>query len=693
MKKTTFLKAAGKAAWRGVPTAAFVVLLALGLVLAGCENPTNDDDELDDLNKLPNKVATPTADPAAGAVAAGTPITLSYSTDEALIYYTIDGTEPTVESTLYSDDDKPIITEETTIKAIAVKDDLTTSDVLTAAYTIDENKVATPTASPAAGAVAYYAAITLECATVGAEIYYTKDGSTPTKRSSPYYPEYKPRITAATTIKAIAVKDGMISDVLIADYTTSPPPPGVSVSITLTPSVTTVPKGETKTFTAEVTVMSEGSVVTEGPLNGQPLSYYTGVTWAVTGGGAGTSLSETTTNGSSTTSTLTVAAGETATSLTVKATSTHDTNKYKMATVTLKAPRAFSVATTSELSAAFSSLGTGAESNTDYTITLTEDINFARKWLGTSGGSSSSITSPTLPTSATNVKITLKGDSQERTLQLTGTGSLFTVGGTFKSNNNYVSHNVTLILDENITLRGVDSNNAPLVTVQLSGKLQIKDGAKIIGNTNTARLGGGVLCDSSGTISMSGGEISGNTAKSTLADYPAMGGGVLVGGQSSHFTMSGGIISGNTCINTNSTGTAFGGGVHVLGSASTGPSFRMTDGIISGNTVQSAGSGGAYGGGVSILGFDTTAGGYVYFYKNGGIIYGYEQDNDACNRVVENGLELYSDTTNAAVYVVSLIQGLALKKARRDTATISHTLMVSKYGAAEASTLGAWQYP
>src|SRR5699024_11433003 len=66
-------------------------------------------------------VAAPQADPQAGAVASGTEITLTTSTSGALIYYTLDGSDPSDETNeareLYSADNMPVITEDCTLKA------------------------------------------------------------------------------------------------------------------------------------------------------------------------------------------------------------------------------------------------------------------------------------------------------------------------------------------------------------------------------------------------------------------------------------------------------------------------------------------------------------------------------------------------------------------------------------------------
>ena len=77
---------------------------------------------------------------------------------------------------------------------------------------------ATPTFSPAAGTYASSQNVTINCATDGAAIHYTTDGTDPTT-SSPTYSTAIP-VSTTTTIKALAAKNGMTnSTVASATYT------------------------------------------------------------------------------------------------------------------------------------------------------------------------------------------------------------------------------------------------------------------------------------------------------------------------------------------------------------------------------------------------------------------------------------------------------------------------------------------
>lgn len=75
-----------------------------------------------------------TATPAGGTIASGSKVTLSTTTDKAIIYYTTNGDEPTENSEVYQE---PIVVDQAmTIKAIAVKEGLETSTVTEFAYDV-----------------------------------------------------------------------------------------------------------------------------------------------------------------------------------------------------------------------------------------------------------------------------------------------------------------------------------------------------------------------------------------------------------------------------------------------------------------------------------------------------------------------------------------------------------------------------
>jgi formylglycine-generating enzyme required for sulfatase activity len=84
---------------------------------------------------LPNQVASPTAVPVGGMVAAGSKITLSVTTDGATIYYTVDGSTPTSASTVYNASAKPTVPDGgLTLKAIAAKAEMIGSNIATFHY-------------------------------------------------------------------------------------------------------------------------------------------------------------------------------------------------------------------------------------------------------------------------------------------------------------------------------------------------------------------------------------------------------------------------------------------------------------------------------------------------------------------------------------------------------------------------------
>ena len=206
-------------------------------------------------------------------------------------------------------------------------------------------------------------------------------------------------------------------------------------------------------------------------------------------------------------------------------------------------------------------------------------------------GGSPSISPQSLSYAGRTVGITLSGlGSTTRNIWLSSNGSMFTIGS-----------GVTLTLGENIRLLGLSDNNASLVLVNSGGTLIMNTGSGIQQNrnnlisTSSLRGGGGVYVKYSGSFTMNGGSISGNTVNSTTSSY-AHGGGVFVE-QNGSFRMNGGNISSNTVSITPNSGVTYyapsGGGVLVEGS------FIMVGGTISSN-IATATTFSGRGGGVSV---------------------------------------------------------------------------------------------
>lgn len=157
-------------------------------------------------------VATPTFSVAEGTYNAAQSVTISCATVGAVIHYTTDGSTPTSSSPTYSAAIN--VNVSMTLKAIAIKES-DESAIASATYTL---KVAAPTFSPAGGSYNSTQSVTISCATGGAAIHYTTDGSTPTAGSPTYSSAIS--VSSTQTIKAIATMSGWTnSDVASASYT------------------------------------------------------------------------------------------------------------------------------------------------------------------------------------------------------------------------------------------------------------------------------------------------------------------------------------------------------------------------------------------------------------------------------------------------------------------------------------------
>lgn len=165
------------------------------------------------------KIATPSISPGGGIYNSDQSVNISCSTGGVTIYYTIDGSDPDESSMLYTG---PISVvghgTNLTIKAIAFRDGMAESDLEIINYSINYDQVSTPVMSVAGGTYNSDQNVNINCATVGATIYYTTDGSDPDGGSA----VYSGPISVAgdgtnMTIKAIALKSGMTDSAIATE--------------------------------------------------------------------------------------------------------------------------------------------------------------------------------------------------------------------------------------------------------------------------------------------------------------------------------------------------------------------------------------------------------------------------------------------------------------------------------------------
>lgn len=160
---------------------------------------------------------SPAFSPAGGTYYQPQSVTISDTDASAVIYYTTDGSTPTVSSPVYTG---PItVPSSATVRAIAVSSTGTVSSVVSVSYKI---QAATVYITPRGATYLTPQTVAMSDRTAGATIYYTTDGSIPTTSSNLYTGSF----TVATNEKvtAIAVAPGYANSYpATATYVITPP--------------------------------------------------------------------------------------------------------------------------------------------------------------------------------------------------------------------------------------------------------------------------------------------------------------------------------------------------------------------------------------------------------------------------------------------------------------------------------------
>jgi N-acetylneuraminic acid mutarotase len=222
-------------------------------------------------------VYDPIGDPAAMPVPVFTPgpgtydqpqtVTITNANPNAVIFYRSDGVAVNVLSPLY---EGPFtVSQSITVQALAATDGK--SSVTSATYTIVPTyPAATPVISLPGGSYLGTQGVTLSDTSIGAKIYYTTNGSTPTA-SSYLYTGVIP-VAQSETLKVIAIADGYLnSAVASATYTITPgvatptfAPPGGTYASAQTVTISDATPGAQIYYTTGGT---SGSKLYSGPIS------------------------------------------------------------------------------------------------------------------------------------------------------------------------------------------------------------------------------------------------------------------------------------------------------------------------------------------------------------------------------------------------------------------------------------------
>ena len=229
-------------------------------------------------------ISEPVFTPPAGTYQTAQVVTLNTLTTPAgaTLRFTLDGTEPTASSPIYTTAIQLALGSQTTVKVKAYLTNWTPSPTYSATYNITGAlSILEPVFTPAAGTYQTAQSVVINTTTspAGGTVRYTTDGSTPTASSPIYTTPIIVSLNTTMTVKAMAFLTGWApSQVYSATYTVTgqvqlpaqvftPAAGTYQAAQTVALNTNTTPTGATLRYTLDGSVPTENSPAYTAPIN------------------------------------------------------------------------------------------------------------------------------------------------------------------------------------------------------------------------------------------------------------------------------------------------------------------------------------------------------------------------------------------------------------------------------------------